>query len=151
MLSSALSLLALLGAFSFGRSAPELRALFVPLHAPAWRYDVLVSDESIDAVATRLRAAMPPSREAAAAGAWAIERPEPLDAFGADGRYDRYRLVRLFGGARPEVARGPLMRDGQSVGSVTLISPYPNPALTELRRGTLIILTVVRKQPPGKW
>lgn len=136
--AAALSLLFLIAASPFGRPAPELRALFAPADAEPVRYEAFVSDESVDALAPRMRTPGVAWPE----GAWTVERQQPLDAFGADGRYDRYRLARVFGGTRPRVARGPVLdpRSGRAIGSVTMISPYPNPALTSLVPGTLTIL-----------
>jgi hypothetical protein len=147
VLGWSLASLALVAApwLSFAREAVDLRAMFVPWHAPAWRFDVLVADEPIRDVTKRMQVLAGESVGSSAADAWAIERPEPFDAFGADGHYDRYRLARLFHGRRPEVARGPLVREGRLVGSATLISPYPNPDLTTLHDGTMIVLTFVRK------
>lgn len=128
----------------FGRPAPELRALFVPHHVPAqtsaWTYDVFVTDEAVDQLVKRMRASAAVWPE----GAWTIERIPPLDAFGADGRYDRYKLAGLFGGRRAHVARGPLVRDGRTIGAVTLISPYPDGDLTRLLDGTMSIVMTRR-------
>jgi hypothetical protein len=123
----------------YGEPAPELRALLTPRHARD-RYEVFVSDRAIDLVAEQFR------REGSGwpRGAWAIERAEPLDAFGADGSYERYDLMQLFAGARPRVARGPLVRGGRPIGSVTLLSPYPDAHLRTLNPGTLVILTYLR-------
>lgn len=67
-----------------------------------------------------------------------IEQLEPLDAFGSAGRYDRSKLVRLYGGRRVSVLRG-WRQQGDRFESVTLLSPYPDAALTRLHPGTLII------------
>jgi hypothetical protein len=129
-------LLFLILAISLGRPAPDLQMRLVPRSAPPGSYEVYVSTESIDVLAARLRAegsSWPP-------GAWEIERLEPLDAFGADGPYDRFRLAFLFAGQRPRVARGPLIEAGRSQGVISLVSPYPTAQFDSLDAGTLIIV-----------
>ena len=68
----------------------------------------------------------------------AIEPLEALDAFGAAGTYNRAALARLYGGTRVRVARRWQQRDDQFV-SETLLSPYPDPTLTRLNPGTMVI------------
>jgi hypothetical protein len=77
---------------------------------------------------------------AAGAGPWAVRRLEAAEAFGASGVYDETRLGRLFNGRRAYVSRGPVSRDNRVVASVTLISPYPDPTLSRLEPGTLVIV-----------
>jgi hypothetical protein len=64
---------------------------------------------------------------------------DPLDAYGTAGPYDRAKVARLYVGVRPRVAHGPIVEQGRTVASITLISPYPNASLSELHSGTLII------------
>ena len=52
--------------------------------------------------------------------------------------FDRTRLRRLFNGRRVAVVRG-WRRAGDSLESVTLISPYPDASLTSVRDGTMMI------------
>ena len=70
------------------------------------------------------------------------ERVEPLDAFGTAGAYNRATLVQLFGGRRVTVVRGWRESPGRFE-SVTLLSPYPNPVLTHLEPGTLMIRWII--------
>jgi len=103
-------------------------ALFTPQAPPDGRYEVCVTDEIVrpgPAVTELTHLAEP-------------ERLEPLDAFGTAGSYSRSRLVRLYGGRRVNVQRGWRDRDGRFE-SVTLLSPYPDPSLTRLHSGTMII------------
>lgn len=73
------------------------------------------------------------------------EHLEALDAFGDAGSYDRARLARLFGGRRVTVVRG-WQSEGNRFESVTLLSPYPDPTLSRLQPGTLIIRWI-RERP----
>jgi hypothetical protein len=73
-------------------------------------------------------------------GAWQPKSVLPFDAFGQMGRYDRWTLARLYGARRARVARGPRGSEGQVTESWTLISPYPDPALSRLEPGTLLIV-----------
>jgi hypothetical protein len=72
-------------------------------------------------------------------GAWVIQETNPLSAFGEAGPYDRTKVARLYVAVPVRVARGPIIRDGRTIASITLVSPYPDPSLTRLERGTLII------------
>ena len=65
---------------------------------------------------------------------------DPLEAFGTAGAYDRSKVARLYTGGRVSVVRGPVERGGKVVAAVTLISPYPDPTLSRLEKGTLVIL-----------
>ena len=73
---------------------------------------------------------------------WPIEATGALDAFGAAGGYDRARLSRLYGGVRPSVARGSVEHPN-ALESLTLISPHPDPTLSQLVPGTLVISHLV--------
>ncbi len=72
-----------------------------------------------------------------------IEALNALDALGMAGTYDRSQLARLYGGARARVVRG-WRQDGDRFISTTLISPYPDAALSHLNRGTMEIRFIVR-------
>lgn len=75
-----------------------------------------------------------------AGGSWAVKRLEVAEAFGLSGSYEPVRLARLFNGRRVEVSRGPVVRDGRTIAAVTLISPYPDPTLSRIEPGTLVIV-----------
>jgi len=47
-------------------------------------------------------------------------------------------LVQLYGGRRVTVQRGWREADGR-LESVTLVTPYPDPTLTRLHSGTMVI------------
>jgi hypothetical protein len=96
---------------------------FAPPHPQLGRFEVCTTPEPLEKVNT-LR--------------WPVDLAVPLEAFGAGGLYNRAGLSRLYGGRRAHVARGWTM-DGSVFESLTLISPYPDPGLTELHPGTLII------------
>lgn len=118
------------------RPAPELAALFVPVRPELGRYEVCVTDETID------QAVEDGSPEGLRYRFAAIEPVEALDAFGVAGSYDRSKLSQLYGGSRPRVARG-WRQDGDRFESVTLISPYPDAALGRLHPGTLVIRWII--------
>jgi hypothetical protein len=109
--------------------------LFTPVSAPAGMYEAYEVEGSIE----RLAAAFRDRDPAPSKGAWQIQKTGPGDAFGAEGPYDRARLAMLIGGRRISVARGALRDDDGSLVGYTLLSPYPDPTLSELRDGTLII------------
>ena len=123
-----------------GVSAPELARLFTPQHVPAGTYQVTVVQEGIEAALGVLRQTLPPGfRLGTPPGAWQAQKLDPLDAFGRAGTYDRARMAQLYLGKKVSVARGPIELDGRAVGAVTLFSPYPDPTLTRLEPGTLLI------------
>ena len=103
---------------------PAFLALFTPPAPQLGTYEVCTSASALSELV--------PS-------GWLVETVAPADAFGSAGTYDRARLARLYGGRRATVARGHVQRAGY-LESITLISPYPDPSLSELRPGTLIIL-----------
>jgi hypothetical protein len=107
--------------------APALAALFTPLHPLVGRYEACTTPESIEAAIA----------SANAKGAQ-IEAVEALDAFGAAGPYNRFAVARLYGGTRAAVAHVWIQR-GREFESQTFISPYPDPTLTRLIPGTLMI------------
>jgi hypothetical protein len=102
--------------------APALAALFTPAHPRTGRYEVCVTDQTLEA----------------AAGPGTIEELSPLDAFGTAGRYDRAMLSKLFGATVVRVARRS-RRSGDSVVSETFYSPYPDATLTRVNAGTMKI------------
>ena len=73
-------------------------------------------------------------------GSWQPRETLPFDAFGQTGRYDRWKLARLYGSRRVRLARGPKALDGRVTESWTLISPYPDPTLSRLEPGTLLMV-----------
>jgi hypothetical protein len=76
-----------------------------------------------------------------------VEALEALDAFGSGGTYNRFALTRLYGGMRVRVAHG-WRESADGFESVTVLSPYPDAALTRLTEGTMIItLTLQPKRP----
>jgi hypothetical protein len=119
------------------RDSPAFLDLFASrLHRDAYRS--FVASESLDDL---LREIAGDRRSGRAPGSWTASPVSPFDAFGDTGSYDRFRLARLYGSTRPRVARGPRLDDeGQTVESWTLISPYPDPALSRLLPGTLVIV-----------
>jgi len=123
------------------RPSPEHRRLFTPRHAPAGAYQVLIVDAPLEKTRPLvMRALSVPDAPASGTGPWAVRRLEAGEAFGASAIYDETRLGRLFNGRRAFVSRGPVARDGQVVASVTLVSPYPDPTLSRLEPGTLVII-----------
>jgi hypothetical protein len=106
---------------------PRFATLFTPAHPQLGRYEVCTSTRPLDALVRN---------------GWPIEPTAPTDAFGAAGAYDRAALARLYGGRRPLVARGWIQGNG-TFESVTLVSPYPDPSLTHLEPGTLIIRFII--------
>ncbi|MBI3047911.1 MAG: hypothetical protein HYY76_06325 [Acidobacteria bacterium] len=119
------------------REAPEFLPLFAPAGARGAAYRAYVSPADLDAVLRGLAADPALLR---VPGAW---RPLPLlpaDAFGQTGRYDRGRLLRLYGATRARVARGACLQNGRVREAWTLISPHPDPELRRLERGTLLLV-----------
>jgi hypothetical protein len=119
------------------REAPEYLPLFAPSGPRAGAYRTFVSPLDLDEVLRRLDAE---GALLAPPGAWQPKPLLPFDAFGQMGRYDRWALARLYGARRARVARGPRGSDGHVTESWTLISPYPDPALSRLEPGTLLIV-----------
>jgi len=106
---------------------PRFAALFTPRVPQLGRYEVCATDHPLPAVARP---------------AWRVESIPPLDAFGAAGRYDRSAVARLYGGRRATVAHGWVQENGRFE-SITLISPYPDPTLTRLLPGTLVVRFII--------
>jgi hypothetical protein len=130
------SLAAELSAAGSWQEAPQQAALFAP---PAHReaYRAFVSPLDLDAVLQLL--ARNPSL-LRTPGGWQPRELLPFDAFGQGGVYDRWNVARLYGSRRARVARGPREEQGAIVESWTLVSPYPDPGLTRLEPGTLLIV-----------
>ena len=129
-----------------GASAPQLAKLFTPLQAPEGTYQVTVLREGIDDALRLVKGALAPeARPGEPAGSWQAQALDPLEAFGTAGPYDRSKVARLYTGRRATVVRGPVERDGRVVAAVTLVSPHPDPTLSRLETGTLVILLRIRK------
>ena len=117
--------------------APEYLPLFAPAGPRRNAYETFVSSVGLDAVLKRLQSEpgvlAPP-------GAWEPKAELPFDAFGQTGRYDRWRLAEVYGARRARVARGPRGAGTHVTEVWTLVSPYPDPSLTRLEPGTLLIV-----------
>jgi hypothetical protein len=109
---------------------------FTPASAPKDTYRAYVTEAPLEQVLGAFKGV---AQSESVQGAWTIEETDPLSAFGEAGLYDRGKVARLYGGKRARVARGPIVRNGRTIRSITLVSPYPAPSLTSLERGTLII------------
>ena len=133
------------GAPALGTPDAALTRLFTPMSPviPAGTYAVYRSPLALPELAAALRALDPHP----AAGAWQVQRPEPLEAFEPYGTHDRSKLARLFNGRRVSLARGSLLLDGQRVAFV-LTAPYPDETLTAVvERGTMVIVFRVPAPP----
>jgi hypothetical protein len=113
------------------RDAPELLRLFAPAGPRAAAYSMRVTNDTLEAVLRQLDGEP---------GAWDVRELSPADAFGTAGAYNRSQLSRLYGAERARVSRGARTENGRTIESWTLISPYPDPALRRLERGTLLIV-----------
>jgi len=119
---------------------PQLTALFAPPRVVMGQYEVC----TLDVPLSEAQAAA--TSEGFSLGG--VEALEPLDAFGRAGEYDRFAVAKLYGGRRARVVRGWRER-GRDFDAVTLISPYPDRALTHLIEGTMRIRwhTIIRESP----
>ena len=108
---------------------PALTALFTPRHPLLGRYEVCTTSAPLEVVN---------ANSGPGDGPAAIDALEALDAFGAAGTYDRWALVHLYGGTRVRVAHG-WTASAERFESITRLSPYPDPSLTRLNPGTMII------------
>jgi hypothetical protein len=106
---------------------PAFAALFAPPHPRIGRYEVCPSNEPLTVLVEP---------------GWQVHAASPLDAFGLAGTYNRSALIRLYGGRGVQTAHGWRQTDGRFE-SVTLLSPYPDPALRRLLPGTLIIRLIL--------
>jgi hypothetical protein len=116
---------------------PALAGLFTPPRPAVGRYEVCTSSRALEALLADGR------EDGIHFGG--VEAQEALDAFGSGGSYNRFALTRLYRGVRVRLARG-WRQEGDRFESVTLLSPYPDAALTRLEPGTMTItltLTVV--------
>ena len=113
-----------------------LTRMFTPRTVPPGTYRVYVTAARMEEVVAQFRAGVssPPVE-----GAWSVQTMDPLDAYGDAGLYDRAKVARLYVGVRARVARGPIVENGLTVASITLVSPYPDPSLARLEPGTLIV------------
>jgi len=108
---------------------PALTALFTPPRPGLGRYEVCTTADPIDQVA----GGTPDQPHYSP-----VESLEALEAFGAAGTYSRSALARLYAGKRVRVMRG-WIQQGDRFVSMTLLSPYPDAALTKLFPGTMVI------------
>lgn len=119
-----------------------LTRLFTPRDVPPGTYRVFVTRTMIAPVAAAFAGRSPAQH---VPGAWTVQEMDPLGAFGEAGPYDRAKVARLYVGLRARVAHGPIVEGGRTVAAITLISPYPDPTLSRLDPGTLIVqFAVVR-------
>jgi len=119
------------------REAPEFQSIFAPTGPRAGAYSMRVTDADIDTV---LRGLHEDPSLLRGQGAWEIRPLAAADAFGKAGSYDRWKLALLYGAERARVARGARTDGGRVIESWSLISPYPDPTLEKLERGTLLIV-----------
>ncbi len=113
-----------------------LTRLFTPPTVPAGTYRVYVTGASFHNVLAAFRAV---AGSTDVQGAWVPRDMNALDAYGEAGPYDHAKLARLYAGSPARVTRGPVLESGQTVASITLVSPYPDASLTRLEAGTMII------------
>jgi hypothetical protein len=118
------------------REAPEFVALFTPRPYRA-SYHAFVTATPLDE-ALRHVTADPASQHPP--GAWTPRPQSPWDAFGEGGTWDRWKVARLYGSARPVVARGPRGTGDRPDEMWTLVSPYPSASLDRLEPGTLLLV-----------
>jgi len=118
-------------------SPAHIRLFAPPAHQSEYR--AFVSNSAFDAVLRRIADAQP-----GPPGGWRPESVPPLDAFGSSGSYNRFQLVRLYLGNRPQTAHGP-WATAEGLETWTLVSPYPNAALDAVEPGTLLL---VLRVPP---
>lgn len=116
---------------------------YVALFAPALHRDqdrAYVTPQPLDEVLRRLAddASLlhPP-------GSWVAQSSGPRQAFGESGAYNRFDLARLYVSTPVRVARGPRADRGRVVESWMLFSPYPDPAMSVLEPGTLLLVVPV--------
>jgi hypothetical protein len=118
------------------RPAPEFVALFTPAHPPG-AYEAYVTGAGLEAVLEQLDAEPATWRPP---GAWTPVPTVARDAFGGHGSHNPWALARLYGGRVARVARGPRGEGDRPAESWTLISPYPDPTLSRLEPGTLLLV-----------
>jgi len=116
---------------------PMLASLFTPPRPEIGHYDVCTRSDSLETV-------MPEGRTAGIQFG-EVDAVEPLDGFGSAGAYNRFALVKLYGGMRVRVTRG-WRQVGDRFESVTLLSPHPDASLTHLEPGTMVITYSLTRQ-----
>ena len=117
---------------------PVWTTLFTPEHPRAGAYTVCTADQPLEEVVAGSNGVQ----------FGAPELLDPLDAFGTAGTYNRPDMARLYAGLRVRVVHG--WKTGpSSFESVTVISPYPDPTLTRLMPGTLVITWTGRNSELG--
>jgi hypothetical protein len=116
--------------------APRYADLFAPAIYAA-SYQFFTTPTGLDQVLERI---VQETATVRTPGGWTARALLPFDAFGQAGGYDRTTVARLYGARRARVARGPRQAGGAVVESWTLVSPYPDLALTRLEPGTLLIV-----------
>ena len=118
-----------------GSPAPELGRLLMPADRSG-AYQVYQSDSSIEEVSAWYRSRNPAPSKAS----WTVTVTDASTLFGETVHFKSSRLIRLYGGIGPKVARGPVVWGGRTLEAVTLISPRPDPSFRTLHRGTLIVV-----------
>jgi hypothetical protein len=116
--------------------APAYLDLFTPApHRDAYRAFVspLPLDQLLPLLADDSSLLHPP-------GSWQSRTLRPVDAFGRSGAYNRWTLSRLYGSTQARMAVGPTVDADGRHETWMLISPYPNPTLTTLEPGTLLLI-----------
>jgi hypothetical protein len=116
---------------------PVLASLFTPPRPEIGHYDVCTRSDSLETVMAEGRTAGIQFGE--------VDAVEPLDGFGSAGAYNRFALVKLYGGMRVRVTRG-WRQVGDRFESVTLLSPHPDASLTHLEPGTMVITYSLTRQ-----
>ena len=111
---------------------PRLASLFTPAQSQWGRYEVCTSPRPVDRVAVE------------GFTYTSVDFLEAPDAFGAAGSYSRTALVQLYPGRRVAVVRGWRDRPARFE-SVTQLSPYPDPSLSHLEQGTMIIRWIAER------
>jgi len=123
-----------------GRPSPQLATILTPRLAPPGSFVVRVLDLPLPRATALVRKHFAPQPPPVPPdGAWMPIKTAPLTAFGDTALYDRSRVAQLYVAMLAQVVRAPVERGGRVVGSVTLISPYPDPTLSRLEPGTLLI------------
>ena len=116
---------------------PMLASLFTLPRPEIGHYDVCTRSDSLETVTAEGRTAGIQFGE--------VDAVEPLDGFGSAGAYNRFALVKLYGGIRVRVTRG-WRQVGDRFESVTLLSPHPDASLTHLEPGTMVITCSLTRQ-----
>lgn len=137
MLGLLITVATLMHAAPMWREAPEFLPLFAPAGPRSTAYTMRVSEAGLEAVLGQLEGGQGLLHTP---GAWDVRELAAADAFGTAGAYDRSKVARLYGGGRARVSRGARTENGRAVESWTLISPYPDPTLQRLERGTLLVV-----------